>query len=87
MPSIPPARRGAIPPSGHTLPGLALAALLLAAPAAAQTASGPEPDQDSVTIYRCSDSQGRLLALRDSPCRPGERYSAMRRRLASLQRG
>jgi len=78
MPSIPPARRGAIPPSGHTLPGLALAALLLAAPAAAQTASGPEPDQGSVTIYRCSDSQGRLLALRDSPCRPGERQELVR---------
>ncbi|WP_372017833.1 hypothetical protein [Pseudoxanthomonas sp. 10H] len=30
-----------------------------------------------VTVYRCMDSRGQLVALRDSPCRPGERQEAV----------
>jgi hypothetical protein len=52
---------------------LALIALLLpfAAVAAPQAATGGKID-DGVTVYRCTDAQGRL-SLRDSPCLPGER--------------
>ncbi|MBX3713969.1 MAG: DUF4124 domain-containing protein [Lysobacter sp.] len=51
----------------------ALLALLLpfAAVAAPQAASGGKAD-DGVTVYRCTDAQGRL-SLRDSPCLAGER--------------
>jgi hypothetical protein len=54
-------------------PPLALLALLLpfAAVAAPQAATGGKAD-DGVTVYRCTDAQGRL-SLRDSPCLPGER--------------
>jgi hypothetical protein len=54
-------------------PPLALLALLLpfAAVAAPQAATGGKVD-DGVTVYRCTDAQGRL-SLRDSPCLPGER--------------
>lgn len=54
-------------------PNLPLLALLLpfAAVAAPQAASVGKAD-DGVTIYRCTDAQGRL-SLRDSPCLPGER--------------
>lgn len=56
----------------RTLPAIVLPALLLplAVGAAAQTA-GTDPT-NGVTIYRCTDTQGRL-SLRDSPCLPGER--------------
>lgn len=50
------------------LPPLLVAALALAAPADAATAEAA----GQVTIYRCVDAQGRL-ALRDTPCRKGER--------------
>ncbi len=30
-----------------------------------------------VTVYRCTDSRGQLLALRDSPCRAGERQEVL----------
>ncbi|KAF1697188.1 hypothetical protein CSC64_01345 [Pseudoxanthomonas koreensis] len=49
-----------------------MAALVLALPLAAPRASAAE-----VTVYRCSDSQGRLVALRDSPCLAGERQEAV----------
>jgi hypothetical protein len=57
-------------------PSLALLVLLallapVAAAAAPQAASGGKVD-DGVTVYRCTDAQGRL-SLRDSPCLPGER--------------
>jgi hypothetical protein len=54
-------------------PTLALLALLLpfAASAAPQAVTGAKVD-DGVTVYRCTDAQGRL-SLRDSPCLPGER--------------
>lgn len=51
--------------------GLPLAALLLAS-AAAQQAAATE-----VTVYRCSDSRGQLVALRDSPCLAGERQETV----------
>jgi hypothetical protein len=56
----------------------ALAISALAALAAPACASPPAParsdahNDDRVVIYRCTDGQGRL-ALRDSPCRSGER--------------
>jgi hypothetical protein len=46
------------------LTALLLLVAVLAAPAPAATSS--------VTIYRCTDARGHL-ALRDSPCKPGER--------------
>jgi hypothetical protein len=54
-------------------PPITLLALLLpfAAVAAPQAATGGKVD-DGVTVYRCTDAQGRL-SLRDSPCLPGER--------------
>ena len=30
-----------------------------------------------VTVYRCTDSRGQLLALRDSPCKAGERQEVL----------
>jgi len=52
----------------------ALGALLLALPATAQE---PAAAAAGVTIYRCSDSRGQLVALRDSPCRTGERQEVL----------
>ncbi len=51
---------------------LSLSALLLALPLVAPRATGTE-----VTVYRCSDSRGQLVALRDSPCLAGERQETV----------
>ncbi|UWX04841.1 hypothetical protein H1235_16410 [Pseudoxanthomonas sp. NC8] len=48
---------------------LAVAGALLSAAATAQAAD--------VTVYRCTDSRGQLVALRDSPCRSGERQETV----------
>lgn len=50
-----------------TLPLLVAAMFMV--PGSAQAA----PPAGGVTIYRCVDSRGQLVALRDSPCRDGER--------------
>lgn len=52
---------------------IALLALSLAAAATPQ-ATASDPAGNGVTIYRCTDTQGRL-SLRDSPCLPGERQA------------
>ncbi|GAB3512221.1 DUF4124 domain-containing protein [Pseudoxanthomonas daejeonensis] len=58
---------------GHaTLLLLPLFAILPAPPAGAQQAA-----TGGVTIYRCVDSRGQLVALRDSPCRDGERQETV----------
>ena len=54
-------------------PSLLLLALAMTAPVIVGTT--PARADDGVTIYRCTDSQGRLT-LRDSPCSPGERQEA-----------
>lgn len=36
-----------------------------------------KPAAAGVTIYRCVDSRGQLVALRDSPCRDGERQEVV----------
>jgi hypothetical protein len=51
---------------------LALLAAVAASGLAREQADVPAPAQ-AVTIYRCVDAQGRLVALRDSPCLAGER--------------
>lgn len=48
-----------------------LALLLLVAGLALPTGARADGGGDQVTIYRCTDAQGRL-SLRDSPCRRGE---------------
>ncbi|AKC86506.1 DUF4124 domain-containing protein [Pseudoxanthomonas suwonensis] len=53
----------------------ALLALLLVAGLSARPAAADEPA--NVTIYRCVDSRGQLVALRDSPCRAGERQETV----------
>ena len=53
------------------LPALLALLLPFAAAAGPQAATGGKVD-DGVTVYRCTDAQGRL-SLRDSPCLPGER--------------
>ena len=58
----------------HAVPAL----LALALPVAASAADPPTQDASAVTIYRCSDERGRLVALRDSPCRDGEQQQAVR---------
>ena len=57
-------------------------AVAWAAPDAAATISqdtgdGTRAVTRDVTIYRCSDATGRLVALRDSPCRDGERQQTL----------
>ena len=54
-----------------TSTALLLLALMIAWPAASPRAQAADP----VTIYRCTDAQGRL-SLRDSPCNKGERQEA-----------
>lgn len=51
-----------------------LPALLPLAAGASPQAIGPAKGDEGVTIYRCTDAQGRL-SLRDSPCLPGERQA------------
>lgn len=64
----------------HRVPSapLCLLALLASGHARAQDGATATTAAPAVTIYRCSDSQGRLVALRDSPCRDGEREEAVR---------
>jgi len=57
------------------LPMLCLAALP-AMQARAQAAAADSP-ATAVTIYRCVDDKGRLVALRDSPCLAGERQETL----------
>lgn len=52
-------------------------ALLLAAALCGFPAGAAEPAPANVTIYRCVDSRGQLVALRDSPCRAGERQETV----------
>jgi hypothetical protein len=55
-----------------------LAALLLvAASALSPTMALAQEQSGNVTVYRCTDSRGQLVALRDSPCRPGERQETV----------
>lgn len=54
-----------------------VAPVLLAA-AGLVPASAAGQDADGVTIYRCTDDRGHLVALRDSPCREGERQEEVR---------
>ncbi|WP_231472372.1 hypothetical protein [Pseudoxanthomonas suwonensis] len=49
----------------------ALALLCACLPALAADAAGPAAGK--VTVYRCLDGNGRLVALRDSPCLAGEK--------------
>jgi hypothetical protein len=59
-----------------SLLALSLAVMPLAtraAPPALDATKSATQTDDRVVIYRCSDAQGRLLALRDSPCLRGER--------------
>lgn len=58
----------------------ALALLLSTVPLAMSTAGAQQaeaPAPAGVTIYRCTDSRGQLVALRDSPCRPGEQQETV----------
>ena len=50
---------------------VALAVLCACLPASAAGAAGPAAGK--VTVYRCLDGNGRLVALRDSPCLAGEK--------------
>lgn len=62
-------------------PTLLLAMLASVAAAGGAQAQGTPAAQASapsaVTIYRCEDDKGRLVALRDSPCLPGERQEVV----------
>lgn len=64
------------------LPILLLAILASVATAGSAQAHGSPaaqpPAAPAVTIYRCVDDKGRLVALRDSPCLPGERQEVVR---------
>ena len=51
---------------------LSTSLLFVASALAAPAGTAAVPAADQVTIYRCIDAQGRL-ALRDTPCRKGER--------------
>ena len=46
-------------------------------PVAAAVVDTPGQAPGGVTIYRCTDERGHLVALRDSPCRDGERQEAV----------
>ena len=48
-------------------------------PMAAATADEDKPPSapSTVAIYRCTDSRGQLVALRDSPCRAGEQQETV----------
>ena len=52
---------------------------LLLAPATllAWLASAPSATAQSVTLYRCTDARSQRVALRDSPCRDGERQETV----------
>lgn len=52
-----------------------LAACILPVPALSAPPAGTPADTERVTIYRCTDAQGRL-SLRDSPCPAGSRQQA-----------
>ena len=54
-----------------------LTLLLVSGVLAAPQAVGAQPSAGGVTIYRCVDSRGNLVALRDSPCRDGERQDVV----------
>ncbi|GAB3736178.1 hypothetical protein GCM10028862_20600 [Luteimonas pelagia] len=56
----------------RTCPALACVVVLLVGAASA----APAQDAGQITIYRCTDAQGRLT-LRDSPCRKGETQSTV----------
>lgn len=56
---------------------LATIAPLLAALLTSSAAIAQAPAASGVTVYRCTDSKGQLVALRDSPCRSGERQEVM----------
>ncbi|KAF1685276.1 hypothetical protein B1992_12650 [Pseudoxanthomonas broegbernensis] len=57
------------------LPVLLLLPALSSLPSHARAAEPAAPT--GVTIYRCADSRGQLVALRDSPCLPGERQEVL----------
>ena len=50
---------------------LGIIAPLLAALLTPSAAIAQAPAASGVTVYRCTDSKGQLVALRDSPCRSG----------------
>ena len=54
-----------------------LALLATAGLSPAAVAEPPKAAGANVTIYRCVDSRGQLVALRDSPCRAGERQEVL----------
>jgi len=54
---------------------LAAGTLALATLAAARAGEPARPQV--VTVYRCADSRGQLVALRDTPCLPGERQQVL----------
>lgn len=70
-----PARRTRFPsPLRYAGRAACLAAgLTLLLPGAVPAAEPPGP----VTVYRCTDSRGQLVALRDSPCRSGEQQETV----------
>lgn len=53
----------------------ALLCIALVLPLAVCASDSPVDDRGTVTIYRCTDAQGRL-SLRDSPCPAGNRQTA-----------
>ena len=57
---------------------LGIIAPLLAALLTPSAAIAQAPAASGVTVYRCTDSKGQLVALRDSPCRSGERQEVVR---------
>ena len=57
---------------------LGITAPLLAALLTPSAAIAQAPAASGVTVYRCTDSKGQLVALRDSPCRSGERQEVVR---------
>ena len=52
-------------------------ALLLAMALAAPAAGTKAQSAGDMTVYRCTDSRGQLVALRDSPCRTGEQQETV----------
>jgi hypothetical protein len=54
------------------LPATLLCLLALSPAHARATAATPAPTGAAVTVFRCVDSRGQLVALRDSPCPQGE---------------
>ena len=64
--------------AGVHLRWIAASVLLAVAVAGPVPATAAGQDAGGVTIYRCTDDRGRLVALRDSPCLAGERQEAVR---------